>query len=193
MLLLLAACNCPEDTVKAPNGECLAVAENAETTEEALELLPDCVPLASSDRMDIGAACADGLCAGSSYAELNASNGTTGECEHTFDDDYVYCNWGEEVYAFFDDDDSDGEPDPDDTAYGIYVHQEWDGSDADGVGMGVSPACVLALYGDPYDMDFHQDDRGYYTLDSLQYTDPSFIVSADRDSQLIWHISLFGP
>jgi len=191
MLLLLAACNCPEGLTKAPSGECLEVAQNAETPEEALELLPDCVPLDPGDRMDIAAGCADGLCAQMSFSELNASNGTTGECESNFDDDWLYCNWGGEVFAFFDDFDNDGVPDADDTAYGIYIQSDWDGADADGLGMNVSARCVLQLYGDAEDFDYYQDDQGYYWLRRLEY--PDFTVSVDTDNQRIWHISLFGP
>lgn len=193
MLLLLAACNCPEETVKAPNGECLALAENAETPEQALEQLPDCAPLATGDRLDIESGCADGLCAGSSFSQLNAENGVTGDCEASFDDDYLYCNWGGEVFAFFDDEDNDGVPDADDTAYGIYIHDEWDGTDADGLGIGVSPACVLAFYGEAADYDYDQDDRGYYTLRHLRFDEPDFTVWVNTQSQLVEHFSLFGP
>lgn len=197
MLVLLLACNtCPEGTAEAPGGDCLPVTQHATTQEEALALLPECEPLSPSDRLDLAAGCADGLCAKDSFTQMNAASGTEGSCDESFlDDDYLYCNWGGEVFAFFDDANNDGVPDAEDTALGIYIHDEYDGSDADGLGIGVSLRCFLDVYPDPDDIDYEVDDRGYYTVQSLDYDDLGVIVQSsifDPDGR-VDHLSLFGP
>ncbi len=195
LLTLLAACSCPEGTVEAPSGECLQPADHAESQEEALALLPDCVPLTPSDRLDIEAGCADGVCAGSSFAENNASFGEAGSCDHgLLEDDYLYCNWGEDVYAFYDDADNDGVPDGDDTSLGIFIHDSWDGSDVDGLGIGVSFTCFMDALGEPSDIDYHVDDRGYYYVADMDWSDLGLYVNGelfDHDGKA-WHMSLFG-
>lgn len=195
IVLLLACADCPEGTAEAPGGDCLPITQHAETQEEALELLPACEPRDIGDRLDVAAGCADGLCAGDSFTQMNAANGTEGSCDPSFfDDDYLYCNWGGEVFAFFDDDDNDGVPDADDTAIGIYIHDEYQGTDGNGHGIGVSLRCWLDEYGEPADIDYEVDDRGYYSVQSLDYDDPNMIVQTslfDGDGYTD-HISLFG-
>jgi hypothetical protein len=195
LVTLLAACSCPEDTVSAPGGECLEPAEHAETQEEALAMLPDCEPLSPSDRLDITAGCADGVCAGSSFTENNANFGETGDCEHgLWEDDYLYCNWGEDVYAFYDDADNDGVPDGDDTSLGVYIHDSWDGSDADGLGIGVSFRCFMDALGEPSDIDYYTDNRGYVYVTDMDWGELGLYVNghySDFDGTA-WHISLFG-
>lgn len=108
------------------------------TVEDLLDTLPACEPVATDGRLDIDGGCADGACAGMTYAEMVGALGDDPTCEAfyyefgSYAGGSVSCTWDNGVDASFDDLDRDGVADPASIAYGMKVQDPFDGGTVEG-------------------------------------------------------------
>lgn len=146
MFLLLAAC-----------GEAGPVA----ATTSGFDPFGDAPPCESSSgdgRIDLGTACADGACAGATYAQWAAALGEPAKCTTSYMGS-MHCEWGNGVSGYFDDEDDDGAADPESTGNIVFLDPPYDGATTDGLGVGVSMACFGDALGlpDALALDRHED------------------------------------
>jgi hypothetical protein len=194
---------CAEGQLRNQYGDCLTPDPDAKAPlPEGGEALPACERLDASDDLDLINGCVEGACVNDTYADLNAALGEVGECDE-YDLGIAFCEWrGGAIHANFDDDDNDGVPDAGDEAFGLYVYDDYRGSSAGGLGIGVSLRCFLEDFIAIYDTETKEID-GDVQIVEVHFDNPSMIVDDawliyvdDPDSTYdgyVSRISLFGP
>jgi hypothetical protein len=108
-----------------------------------------CSPLPTGDRLDLLGGCADGACAQSGFSEVAKTLGRPQSCGPGSYDDLIDCRWSSGVGATVIDSNGDGEPNDDDYVYYLRLAVPWGGSDATGLGLGISPGCFVEVLGSP--------------------------------------------
>jgi hypothetical protein len=130
------------------------------TVSDVLDALPACEPAATDGRIDLDAGCADGMCAGMTYAEIVAALDDAGACDpYSFTwggrtSTGVSCYWSQGLGADFDDDDADGVPDEHSTIYSVSIGSPYDGGTPDGLGIGATLGCYVDVLGAPDSVEF---------------------------------------
>jgi len=195
MLLLLLACrpvipDCEANQHVNSDYECIDDPEIP-----GADLLPACEVRDADSRIDVTLGCADGACSDDTYDAFNSAIGETGSCSTT--SGFAFCDWEEDTLgSFFDDVDGDDVPDVDAPAQGVYLDPGFDGATEDGLGLDVSLACWIVVYG-------YTDLATYTTVDEVQYIsqlqwgDLGLIIHSDPDGEaapsgFTTDVALFG-
>jgi prepilin-type processing-associated H-X9-DG protein len=156
MLILLLACaptvpDCGDNQHVTAAGEC---ADDPEIP--GAEDLPACEPLAVDDRIEVYAGCADGACSGFTYEQMVTALGEEGACHGKAN--IAFCDWSVGIEANFTDEDGDSVPDETAQALGIFLDDPYDGASENGLGLGVSLACWIDVYGYTDEVEYQDDD-----------------------------------
>ncbi len=184
LLLLSLACSplpeCAEGQYVTAKNTCadLPTTPPVESPDEA----PPCVYATPGDRLDLTRGCADGVCVDLTYAELVEAVGEPATCRDGYNDRTVRCYWSDDtVHVYFEDADDDLLPDDEDEVAGVvFVGEDWDGADADGLGVvGMSMACYPEVHGEPDRLEY-LDETGAGLPIQYGYDTPHFIVD-DRN------------
>ena len=195
-LLSLLACSpripdCEANETYDADGNCIPRDTSlSEAMQAIVDALPACELLPAGDRLDLRNGCADGACAEDSYAQMTAALGA-GDCEDDDDDTLIYCLWQEETLAaFIWDEDGDHQPDGSEQNEGLHLYEEWSGTDENGLGMGISLACYVEVFGDTDADEVEVDDQGQVT--SIDWPDRSLYVSDLDTDGYVDLVSIFG-
>ncbi|TNE85047.1 MAG: hypothetical protein EP330_26960 [Deltaproteobacteria bacterium] len=197
-LFLLAACggesSCDEGWVDLGEGHC---GLDADALTPDLQPLLDADPcpsgLSGDGSLDLDAFCAGQACAGGTLADFEAEFGTN------YDDAVApFLIWDDPaVFASFDDANGNGQVDADETANWLSLEGgaldiPWDGTTADGRGLGIPLSCWL---GDPapYEVVARRYPDGW-SLDQLSFwTDAGLLlVSSSGGRGTTESITLLG-
>lgn len=149
MLTFLAflACGEPEDEDTAPDGG--AATEDGGTDTGLEDTAAPCSYLSPGSRLVLQTACADGLCGGATWAQAYKLLGEPSSCMPS-SSSRVQCDWGD-MSVSFPDCDHDGLPDDDASCetleQSIWLHGRWDGSSAEGLGLGILGECWVEALG----------------------------------------------
>jgi hypothetical protein len=151
--------------------------------------LPECTAPAGDGRLDLGAACAEGVCSDDTYAEWVAALGEP-DCGDSYTSTKIECSWGG-LRSIFEDDDQDGMVD--NTAEEIkyfYVEAPYTGSTAEGLTGGVDLRCFVDAYGDPDDvtLELVGDE---YAVSEMKYDYPDITIRDEEgggfaDELVVW-------
>lgn len=198
--LALACSPCPEGFV-ADGGACVPDTAGVEPVELDERGHPPCEPREPGTRLGLEQGCVDGACDGVDYAGWVGALGAEGSCD-TSDvvPETTFCSWqGGNVDTHFVDEDLDGAPDDGAVAEGAYVSEGWSGSDADGLGLGISLACFYEVLGEPQEEDRVPNGSAVRVVDAT-WTLPSGATVFVHDLELleepdghVGRLSLFAP
>jgi len=154
-------------------------------TQEEIDLMKPCTIAAPGDRLDITGGCADTVCATDSYAQINQKLGETGHCSGASTPgatgQTLRCSWREgAISAWFDDDEGDDVPDEGPTMQGLHLSASWDGSDPNGLAMGLSLRCFIDLLGMPDQVNHTLYDNVTRQVSGLYWDALGFEVEDDH-------------
>lgn len=178
MLMLLAACG-------------------SDAAFDPFAQAPPCDSRSGDGRLDLDTACADGACAEGTLSDWVAALGEADECEASYDDS-VRCDWDAGIRGYFDDEDEDGEVDPDSEAGIVFLDEPYDGTTADGLGLGVSTACFADALGTAAGVSLEWRSDGYAVTDAhwdspeLEVEDSEGSAGEDVPDGLVDELSLWG-
>lgn len=157
LLPLFAACaaessaTCADGFALRGDGLCYEEAVTPEDDTGAPDALVaaggECIPGATDGRIDVTAACVDGVCAGERFDTIDGRFGEA-SCAALFPG-FLECTWPNGIGGAFDDYDEDGVPDEHAFAWGMYVQAPFDGGTRDGIGVGASMSCFFDAFGEP--------------------------------------------
>lgn len=150
---------------------------------------PECTASAGDGRLDLGAACAEGVCSDDSYAEWVAALGEP-SCGGSYTSTKVECSW-DGLRAIFEDEDEDGVVD--DTSEVLkyfYVEEPYAGATAEGLTQGVELRCFVDAYGDPDDVTLELVGDAYL-VSEMKYDYPDITIRDDEgggfaDQLVVW-------
>lgn len=159
LLPLLFATSCQPNTCTkgftlGEDGLCYQEQQDGSRAPEVLlpNQLPDCEPVAGDGRLDLLAACMDGICIGDTVEEANAVWGEPTLCT-------IYqCFWRNGISA--------GREDS--TILNLEVEAPWDGSTASGITLGLSFLCFYEELGFP--------DNAWYVLGKDDLYHPDYLI-----------------
>jgi hypothetical protein len=138
--------------------------------------LPPCEATPGDGTIDLKTGCAAGICADTTFNAMSAASSQPFLCPDKTARGRVTCETGGGISARFTDEDADGAADPETTANVIHLTAPFAGRTQDGLGMGVSMACVLDALGLPEDLRFEKmGDR--YVVNWMMYGDLHLQVS----------------
>ena len=137
---------CRAGTTLADDGHCYA--DNAPTVFDALQALPECVPVSLDGNLDFEAGCVGSGCVGMSFEQLNTAFEEYAPCT-TVSTHYVECVWSIGVTAGFDDDDDNLVPDSGTSSTWFSILDSAAGASQRGTGVGASPKCAVDELGVP--------------------------------------------
>ena len=186
MMLLLACVEpdaCADGSATQADGTCspeaVVPAQRVPSVEELLDALPACDVATGDGRIDLDAVCADPICGGMTYAEMNDALGEGGACESIEDpftpgEVYSACSWSAGFTASFDDEDRDGAPDAESIIFGFDVTLPYEGTSLEGLGVGVALSCFVDALGVPDTLSTEGN-----AVSRLLWLDPSLYVFAE--------------
>ena len=120
----------------------------------------DC-PGEGDGRLDLEAGCIEGACAGDPLSSFDQAFGTEALCVELVEGfpEYLECGWGNGVSVTGFDFDLDGELD--EAPFIVSVDEPYDGSTADGVGLGGEAWCAVQSLGMPDELEIGEWSRGW--------------------------------
>ena len=214
LVLVLAHCGgtiCGEGTVADANGDCVPqVVDEPEVDPEPEPEDPDladvlidaqpCEPLASGDRLDLEAGCADGICAKMDLREAIEAAGRMPECGPGVQDGWLTCRWTSGITANVYDSNEDGSAQGFEPVWWLTVEPPFGGASADGLGLGISPGCFVVAFGSPDTVTLYEGKDGKPQM-SYGYWEDFGLVARDylggpqpyQPDGRIDTISLYGP
>ncbi len=148
-LLALVACGggsdegCRPGFARGPDGHCYPPPPDYPdpVVTDALDNLPDCVPLKPTGEVDLVGGCAGPACAGDTFAAIDeALPGDGPDCtEASWSDDWAYCVWGGVLEGLFELD--AGEPIATGRTDWIHLLPAYAGATDEGLGTLTAPRC----------------------------------------------------
>jgi hypothetical protein len=137
-------------------------------------------------RLDLRASCVDEFCVGrSTYAAAESIMGVSDGCSSDFSDiletAIIFCDWSTGVSIAFDDENRSGVLGESEVALYLRVDSPWDGTSAQGLGVGSSIGDFVGIYGEP------DQDVGI----NLFWIEDSFSIWDNDDDGLVDGIVLF--
>ncbi len=179
--LALLACGdeatqiCRPGFVQGPDGHCYPPPPDDPdpSLTDALEHLPDCVPRASGQEIDLEGGCAAKACAGDTFEDLELALGTEAACDELDGSSLIECVWGDTLAARFD---ADGDlPEPDDRTDTLNLLTGYAGSAPGGLGTDITPRCCVEALGQP-DLIVVEDVGGRLLVTQMNYDRYGLIV-----------------
>ena len=142
-----------------------------------------CDRLEPSDRLDLEAGCADGLCADThTLDDFIAALGEPHACAESSTGEGTYCDWSAGLEAFFD---STADEIPGETVARFFaLERPYDGTDPDGLGVGLSMDCFIEILGPPRDQGDYDGNIFYATWSEPSITAWDSGDSIDEDDPL---------
>lgn len=170
----------------------LSACEEAAPADAPVDLFaaaPACSATDGDGRLDLGAACAEGVCSDDSYAEWVAALGEP-SCGDSYTSTKVECTWGG-LRAIFEDDDEDGVvDDPSEILKYFYVEEPYAGATPEGLTQGVELRCFVDAYGAPDDVTLELVGDAY-RVSEMKYDYPDITIRDDEgggfaDQLVVW-------
>ena len=207
VLLLLVGCGpdtgevpCRPGFALAGDGHCYPPPPDPTppTANDVLENLAPCVPDKPDDAIDLATGCIDGACAGTQFEAVNAALGEGVVCEEI--EGEWFCTWPQQIAALFPIGEDDG-PRPARDAYTPFVRavRGYEGADATGLGLGISPRCWIDVLGGPTTAEF-VDTAGRLQPRQLVWASYGIEIEDEEDARgvdlpngEIDELTLFGP
>jgi hypothetical protein len=195
---------CYQDPVDTPEDTDVPTDEPA-TLDDVLADLPPCTSDSGDGDLDFLDACASGVCADMTLAEMEDVLGP-GECVTLGMDfggflySFVSCDWLKRtISADFDDVDADGLADADAVAGSLSLGVGYNHETADGLGLG-PVSCFVQRLGDPATIGFSATAAGW-VVSNVSYDRPNIYVTDYQDNEtlapvpdgLADGITLYGP
>lgn len=160
MLWLLACTVAAPDTGSATAGsDAEDSADDDPAPEDSaladpLDALADCSPESPGDRLDVDAACFDGVCLGQTLEAADDAFGRPSTCLPF--GSAALCFWGDGILGSLTDSDGDGTPDSGARIYVLSALDPWDGADPAGLALGLGLGCFVDTLGTPSTLLFSE-------------------------------------
>lgn len=142
------------------------------TMESLLDAMEPCdAPETGDGRLDLDAGCADDVCAGGFVGTINAAMGEEARCIQPYPGvaEYLECTWSNGAVGGVYDLDGDGVPGEDALVLLVIVEDDFDGTTADGFGIGDRVSCLVDSLGAPDELSFVQTKQGWFATTADWY------------------------